>query len=90
MQPVAKPPWPLDHAQIVELKNAGCERTFQEQVSSVAVRPELDAAIDFARDGDTFRACSRRGRRPPAAGRRPAAILSAEPGGGWAAGPRLV
>ena len=30
-------------AQIVELKKAGCERTFQEQVSSVAVRPELDA-----------------------------------------------
>jgi DNA invertase Pin-like site-specific DNA recombinase len=41
-------------AQIVELKKAGCERTFQEQVSSMAVRPELDAAIDFARDGDTF------------------------------------
>ena len=31
-------------AQIVELKKAGCERLFQEQVSSVAVRPELDAA----------------------------------------------
>jgi DNA invertase Pin-like site-specific DNA recombinase len=41
-------------AQIVELKKAGCERIFQEQVSSVAVRPELDAAIDFAREGDTF------------------------------------
>ncbi len=41
-------------AQIVELKKAGCERTFQEQASSVAVRPELDAAIDFAREGDTF------------------------------------
>ena len=41
-------------AQIVELKKAGCERIFQKQVSSVAVRPELDAAIDFAREGDTF------------------------------------
>ena len=41
-------------AQIVELKKAGCERLFQEQVSSVALRPELDAAIDFSREGDTF------------------------------------
>src|SRR5215831_7708325 len=41
-------------AQIVELKKAGCERLFQEQISSVAVRPELDAAIDFSREGDTF------------------------------------
>jgi DNA invertase Pin-like site-specific DNA recombinase len=41
-------------AQIVELKKTGCERIFEEQVSSVAVRAELDAAIDFAREGDTF------------------------------------
>jgi len=41
-------------AQIVELKKAGCERLFQEQVSSAAVRPELDAAIDFSREGDTL------------------------------------
>ena len=41
-------------AEIVELKKAGCERLFQEQVSSVAVRPELDAAIDFSREGDTL------------------------------------
>jgi hypothetical protein len=37
-------------AQIAELKKTGCERIFQEQVSSVAVRPQLDAAIDFSRE----------------------------------------
>jgi DNA invertase Pin-like site-specific DNA recombinase len=41
-------------AQIVELKKAGCERLFREHVSSVAARPELDAAIDFSREGDTL------------------------------------
>src|SRR5258705_13738978 len=63
-------------AQIVELKKAGCERTFQEQVSSVVVRPELDAAIDFAREGDTFVVTKldrlARSRRPSRGGRRPA------------------
>jgi len=41
-------------AQIVELQNLGCEKVFQEQVSSVAERTALDAAIDYARDGDTL------------------------------------
>jgi len=41
-------------AQLQELKDLGCEKVFKEQVSSVANRPELAAAIDFAREGDTF------------------------------------
>jgi DNA invertase Pin-like site-specific DNA recombinase len=41
-------------AQLHDLTGAGCERVFQEQVSSVAARPELDAAIDFVREGDVF------------------------------------
>lgn len=40
--------------QLQELKDLGCEKVFKEQVSSVANRPELAAAIDFAREGDTF------------------------------------
>ena len=43
-------------AQIDELQKAGCERIFEEQVSSVDVtaRDQLTAALDFARDGDTL------------------------------------
>ena len=41
-------------AQIRDLQAAGCERVFQEQVSSVAQRVQLDAALAFVRDGDTF------------------------------------
>lgn len=41
-------------AQLRDLGAAGCERTFSEQVSSVAQRDQLAAALDFARDGDTF------------------------------------
>lgn len=43
-------------AQIDELKKAGCDRMFEEQVSSVDVtaRDQLAAALDFARDGDTL------------------------------------
>jgi len=41
-------------AQIAELKAAGCEKVFKEQVSSVGIRPQLDAAIDFAREGDVL------------------------------------
>jgi len=39
-------------AQLVELKAYGCERTYKEQVSAVATRAELDAAIDILRTGD--------------------------------------
>ena len=42
-------------AQITELEAAGCSRVFREQVSSVdARRPQLEAALDWVREGDTF------------------------------------
>src|SRR5829696_6695089 len=41
-------------AQHEALSAVGCERTFSEQVSSVGKREQLEAAISFARDGDTF------------------------------------
>jgi DNA invertase Pin-like site-specific DNA recombinase len=40
--------------QVRELQAAGCEKIFQEQVSSVAQRPQLEVALDFIREGDTF------------------------------------
>jgi DNA invertase Pin-like site-specific DNA recombinase len=40
-------------AQKRDLEKAGCERIYGEQISSVAAkRPQLDAAIEFAREGD--------------------------------------
>ena len=40
-------------AQQAQLKAAGCEKVFREQVSAVAPeREELEAAIEFAREGD--------------------------------------
>lgn len=39
-------------AQIAELKAAGAERIFREQVSSVAERAELEAMIDYIRQDD--------------------------------------
>jgi DNA invertase Pin-like site-specific DNA recombinase len=41
-------------AQQRDLTNAGVEKLFSEQVSSVAKRDQLEAAIDFAREGDTL------------------------------------
>jgi DNA invertase Pin-like site-specific DNA recombinase len=42
-------------AQKRDLDAAGCERVFSEQLSSVATeRPQLDAAINYIRDGDVF------------------------------------
>jgi DNA invertase Pin-like site-specific DNA recombinase len=42
-------------AQIRDLKVAGCEKVFEEQLSSVdKQRPELLKAIDYAREGDVF------------------------------------
>lgn len=43
-------------AQIRDLQAAGCDRIFDEQVSSVdlAHRDKLAEAIDFAREGDTL------------------------------------
>jgi DNA invertase Pin-like site-specific DNA recombinase len=41
-------------AQERDLRAAGVERVFAEQISSVASREQLDAAIDFIRAGDVF------------------------------------
>jgi DNA invertase Pin-like site-specific DNA recombinase len=41
-------------AQERELKAAGVDRIFAEQVSSVAPRAQLEAALDFIRDGDVL------------------------------------
>src|ERR1700730_17715130 len=41
-------------AQLRELKAAGCEKVFQEQISSVGKREQLEAALDFVRDGDVL------------------------------------
>jgi DNA invertase Pin-like site-specific DNA recombinase len=41
--------------QIADLKRAGCSRIFAEHVSAVERhRPELEAALDWLRSGDTF------------------------------------
>ena len=39
-------------AQQRDLSAAGCEKVYCEQVSSVARRAELEAAIEFARESD--------------------------------------
>ena len=41
-------------AQVRDLEALGCERIFQEQVSSIGPRKQLDAAMDFVRAGDTL------------------------------------
>ena len=41
-------------AQLSELKSAGAEKIFQEQVSAIKQRDQLDAALDFVREGDVF------------------------------------
>lgn len=41
-------------AQQRDLGATGCSKLFTEQVSSVAQRDQLAAALDFARDGDTL------------------------------------
>jgi DNA invertase Pin-like site-specific DNA recombinase len=38
--------------QIEQLRRLGVERVFQEQVSAVGSRPELEACLDFLREGD--------------------------------------
>lgn len=43
-------------AQVRDLKAAGCEKVFQEQTSSVAKREQLEAAIDYLREGDVLTA----------------------------------
>jgi DNA invertase Pin-like site-specific DNA recombinase len=41
-------------AQKRDLKSSGAEKVFQEQVSSVQERQELESAIDYVREGDTL------------------------------------
>src|SRR5215831_10788167 len=41
-------------AQLKELRQIGCEEIFQEQVSSVAERKELERALQFVRKSDTL------------------------------------
>jgi len=41
-------------AQLRDLQTEGCEKVFSEQVSSLAQRDQLEAALEFARDGDTI------------------------------------
>ena len=41
-------------AQIRELNTLRCERLFRERASAVGSRPQLDAAIEFCRAGDTL------------------------------------
>jgi DNA invertase Pin-like site-specific DNA recombinase len=41
-------------AQDRDLRAAGCERIFAEKVSSVAKRAQLEAALDYCRDGDVL------------------------------------
>ena len=41
-------------AQLTALAQAGCEEVFQEQVSSVQRREQLEAALKYVRQGDTL------------------------------------
>src|SRR2546423_4866484 len=41
-------------AQIRDLAATGCEKIFSEQVSAVGKRSQLEAALDFIREGDTL------------------------------------
>src|SRR5438477_12956694 len=41
-------------AQLRDLTAAGCEKIFSEQVSTVGKRPQLEAVLDFIREGDTL------------------------------------
>ena len=41
-------------AQERQLRATSCSKIFREMVSSVAAREQLDAALDFVREGDVF------------------------------------
>lgn len=42
-------------AQLRDLKEAGCTKIFHEELSSVSTkRPQLDAALEYVREGDTL------------------------------------
>jgi Resolvase, N terminal domain len=40
--------------QLRTLERAGCAKVFQERVSSVGVRPQLDACLEYVRSGDAL------------------------------------
>ena len=56
-------PWggPVYH----HLRAAGCEKVFAERVSSVGKRAQLDAALEYLREGDVLMVYSRTGSRAP-------------------------
>jgi DNA invertase Pin-like site-specific DNA recombinase len=41
-------------AQVRDLRAAGCHRVFAEQVSSISQRAQLQAALDYLREGDVL------------------------------------
>lgn len=41
-------------AQLRDLRAVGCEKVFHERISSVEKRPQLEACLDFIREGDTL------------------------------------
>jgi DNA invertase Pin-like site-specific DNA recombinase len=41
-------------AQIKTLNAAGCEKVFSEKISSLGQRDQLEAALDYAREGDSL------------------------------------
>jgi DNA invertase Pin-like site-specific DNA recombinase len=41
-------------SQLRELEAAHCQKIFQEQVSSVAIRRQLEVALEFVREGDVL------------------------------------
>jgi DNA invertase Pin-like site-specific DNA recombinase len=41
-------------AQLRDLTAAGCEKIFSEQTSAVGKRPQLEAVLEFIREGDTL------------------------------------
>jgi DNA invertase Pin-like site-specific DNA recombinase len=41
-------------AQLRDLKATGCAKVFKEQVSSIRERAQLQAALDYVREGDTL------------------------------------
>ena len=41
-------------AQQRDLRAAGCDKIFAEQVSSISQREQLEMALDYVREGDTF------------------------------------
>ena len=40
--------------QLKELEGVKCEKIFREQTSSIAVRAQLEAALEFVRESDVF------------------------------------